>query len=340
MPACCVCDIKLDLANSTSASLNFLYKRQWMQAPYCSDVLSKIYKNEYSICSSASSSLSPAHSVLLSRLCISPRTTVFVLRNTPYLTICKNCKRARAMPWTAIKSMPIGNEPSVLSALNAAELALVSRGRVFTHRFHIFGGPGKAIRTYHHFQTNMHCELCCILSGPFTQEQKKLAMRSVQVDPTKVIAGLSWLKANNALYADVDIPEPGDIVLPILLDKAYVVDSLEEAIEKTHVRTVCYPRRWNGAVSIQQQYLAEVVPPKNTSRLNTVRLAAAAAASCKKWTNREFLKSFPRQFPYGTGLKPYTISFKKYVAHLRALSSESYKRDPLFVAVLRAIFNR
>ena len=170
------------------------------------------------------------------------------------------------MPRTAIQNMPIGNEPSVLAALNNAELALVARGRAFTHRFHFFGGSGKPISAYHHFQTNIHCQLCCILSGPFTQEQKTLALKSVQVDPTKVIAGLSWLKANNTLYSDVDIPEAADIELPVLIDLAYLVDSTEKALEISRMRTTCYPRRWIGVVPNQEHHFTEDIPSRQHCR--------------------------------------------------------------------------
>ena len=58
-----------------------------------------------------------------------------------------------------------------------------------------------------------------VLCGPFTTTQKALVMKQVEVRPAMVIAAFQWLKHNNYLYKDFDIPREEDIPMPIIYDE-------------------------------------------------------------------------------------------------------------------------
>ena len=355
--ACCICDTMLDHRNSTVKSLDSLCKRNWLQKNGNKLAPLLFYKDNYTIPESRCKMLSPNQKDKISKLCISPRSVVIMEKNTPFLSFCKECYNAKGMPAKAIKNIPIGSEPPVIAVLNDAELALVSRGRVSGHMFHIFAGAHKTIRTYHQVHVhnvghtiaalsfcqdiNVRPEISCILSGPFTPDQKTIARKSVSIDTGKVIAAFEWLKDNNPLYADVVIPDRSEILDPVIIDTSNEDESHNNNIERTQVTTVIFPELGNVEESkhnheSKEQLLKEVLETGTAAQLKIVSKPTGELA--KTWKTEDFVKSFPRQFPYGLGLKPEKMSTDVYTKHLLNLSNNSFQKADFILVIANIHF--
>lgn len=58
----------------------------------------------------------------------------------------------------------------------------------------------------------------------------------------------------------------------------------------------------------------------------------------KYWSPEEFVKSFPRQFPFGLGSKPKGMSIDVYTKHLLNLSNNSFQRADFILIVANIHF--
>ena len=65
--------------------------------------------------------------------------------------------------------------------------------------------------------------VACILQGPFTSYQLKKVKEHVMIRPELVLKALRWLKQNNILYKDIEIPRPEDLPKPFVIDNSKLV---------------------------------------------------------------------------------------------------------------------
>ena len=171
------------------------------------------------------------------------------------ILICKGCKDHMEVGEDRKKSLPqrfrkppknsiangylIGEPPEELTCLNQVELALVSRVRIYCQSWIFYGGCHQQIKGWHTFFKNRTAAnvgnveqlklaglkgiILVVLCGPFTTTQKALTLKQTAVNPDKVIAAYTWLKANNYGYADEEIPSADDIPVPhIITENVYV----------------------------------------------------------------------------------------------------------------------
>jgi hypothetical protein len=129
----------------------------------------------------------------------------------------------------------IGKAPLCLADLSQTELSLISRVRTYTQSWVFFGGCHQHIKGWHTFFKNRSNDnvgnltmltesglkglILVVLCGPFTSTQKALVLQSIHVNPLKVIAAWTWLKANNFRYRNDIIPHVDSIPLPMIIEE-------------------------------------------------------------------------------------------------------------------------
>ena len=97
---------------------------------------------------------------------------------------------------------------------------MLSQNRNQSHVFAYFGGQHKMIRGFHaffksdldHTETSLQrintitsgAQIACILSGPFTSNQKTRALNDIKIDLNKMQEAFTWLRRNNCSYSSLD----------------------------------------------------------------------------------------------------------------------------------------
>jgi hypothetical protein len=172
-----------------------------------------------------------------------------VLEGDDTIIVCKECLQHMEMNLTSkirrirrhppMKSLAngylIGEPPEELTCLNEVELALVSKVRIYCQSWIFFGGCHRQVKGWHTFFKNrpssnvgnveslslsgMKGLIMVVLCGPYTSTQKALTLKQIKVDPRKVIAAYTWLKANHFMYEDEPIPALEDIPIPIIIEE-------------------------------------------------------------------------------------------------------------------------
>ncbi len=167
--------------------------------------------------------------------CLSPKSRIDKGNNA--IMCCKNClkhlrknfeggKKSNKRPPPESCGYLVGDLPSELKELNSIESALISKIRIHSQTFVIFGGCHKQMKGWHTFFRNrpeynvanvnllansgMHGRVMVVLAGPFTPLQVALARQASQVDAAKVCKAWKWLKENNYHFADDTIPEESE----------------------------------------------------------------------------------------------------------------------------------
>jgi hypothetical protein len=129
----------------------------------------------------------------------------------------------------------IGEAPEELTRLNAVELAIVSRVRIYSQCWTFFAGCHQHIKGWHTFFKNRHentvaqlnllgtssmkNNLLVVLCGPFTLEQNINTRKAVKVNVEWIQVAMAWLIKNNYHYANDKIPTESEIPIPIILDE-------------------------------------------------------------------------------------------------------------------------
>lgn len=127
----------------------------------------------------------------------------------------------------------IGEAPEVLTRLNAVELAIVSRVRIYSQSWTFFAGCHQHIKGWHTFFKNRHLttmahlnlistttmkdNLMVVLCGPFTKEQEDTVRIFVRVNIDYVKEAFEWLIKYNYHYYNDKIPTEEEIPIPIIL---------------------------------------------------------------------------------------------------------------------------
>jgi len=175
---------------------------------------------------------------LLEKYVLSPRTLV-VEGNVMYCSSCatemEKCSsrnaKWRSPPKQAIANFYLqGTAPPELRCLNDVELAIVSRIRVFSQTYVLYGGCHQQIKGWHCFLRNRHENtlgtieqlsanglnntILVVMVGPFTATQKAIAKEKYQVRNDKVQAAFRWLKENNFYYANDNVPRGDELPIP------------------------------------------------------------------------------------------------------------------------------
>lgn len=198
-----------------------------------------IYSNEIISCYTVDD-------IRLEKYILSPKSIIDKEQDT--IMVCKSCKvdlqcsydsntrkNRRKPPIAAIANgYLIGEPPEELTCLNEIELSLVSKVRIYAQSWVLYAGCHQQIRGWHTFLKNrntsnvaqlqnlqmssMKGNIMVVLCGPFTTDQKAIAMKRTQVNPKKVIAAFRWLKNNNYFYENDVLPTENDIPVPIVLE--------------------------------------------------------------------------------------------------------------------------
>lgn len=182
------------------------------------------------------------HHPLLKNCLLSPKSQIMDER----VIVCKSCisDLEKESHKSSTKYNPpkqsianaylIGDAPLVLTRLNAVELAIVSRVRIYAQCWTFFAGCHKHIKGWHTFFQNNHKStiaqlnllgtstmkdnLLVVLCGPFTAKQKQLVRDAVKVNVDFIQEAIGWLINNNYHYANDTIPPESEIPVPVLLD--------------------------------------------------------------------------------------------------------------------------
>ena len=302
---------------------------------------------------------------------LSPRSKLVYSNNKkltdPKVLLCKECKgglntrnlNSITPPRFAIANgMTIGVAPPCLQELNEIELALVSQARFRGHLFTYWGGCHKSIKGWHSFydvdvghtvavvdavqNLTKSGNMAVVLCGPFTPLQHERVMRKTTVHSDKVLRAFKWLKENNNLYKD--LPEP-TIGQPMVIDNTSTANSSNSDIETKEEVTVVFP---NGAASTGgcvdgaefEATMAELrakVPDGDP-----ILVSRPSANAIRDFQDRNLLRAFPLQFPYGIGSHEdlsVNCSQNGYLNHVLSLSVPSF-HESCFVLTAHNMFER
>ena len=113
-------------------------------------------------------------------------------------------------------------------------MSVLREVRIYAQSWVLYAGCHQQIRGWHTFLKNrntsnvaqlqnlqmssMKGNIMVVLCGPFTTDQKAIAMKRTQVNPKKVIAAFRWLKNNNYFHENEVLPMENDIPVPIVLE--------------------------------------------------------------------------------------------------------------------------
>ena len=294
-------------------------------------------------------------------------------KNTMGFSCCSDCHGSLSVrkdrrtdpPRSSIANgLWIGEAPEELQCLNEAEVALVSRGRVKSHIFTFYGGCHKSIKGWHtlydgkveHVASTLRQLpalgvdniVTCVLCGPFTNQQVAHIKNRVSIDCEKVVAAIKWLKANNPLYADVEIPNAEDIPPPFIIDNNKEREESEAvSIENQIDITVVFPDPSeptvnNGGIENSEALRKRMMELHKNPTTHFELHSKPSSKILNDYEGNNLLKAFPLQFPYGIGSLPKykgkAISKATYL-DLHWLSNPNMQR-PDFVLILHNIFER
>ena len=274
--------------------------------------------------------------------------------------VCKKCYNSlknKHYPSLGIKNgYMIGNTPEIFDLLSAEELSCISLVRDTAHIFTYMGGGAATMRGWHsmvdvdmtqvqralrgmdHSELGFPDSITVVLEGPMTKQQYKTLKKKANASRRHMLCVLTWLIENNCYYAEHfdSIPDLRDIPTPQILEKVQIVDSIDANIELTEQMSVVFPdetldHTTGGFQSAEQfkEIIADINKGNTTATLTT-------RASTYVYANFEsnFVKAFPRQFPYGLGGpnqmransegEVTKVDFVKYIQHVNNLSNLNF----------------
>jgi len=149
------------------------------------------------------------------------------------------------------------------------------------------------------------------------------------------------LKDNNIHYKDIAVPELTELPMPIIIDNSENDDSEDYNIEATHDTTVFFPeigdiQESRGDCQSKEQLLQHVLSSGKSNRVTIV--SKPTKYLVPTWKAEDFVKSFPRQFPFGLGCKPDNISTNDYTKHLMTLSNNGFQRADFILVIANIHF--
>lgn len=237
---CCVCDT----SPKAGTEFNWIYidtmEKYAQDTRMHRSILANVYPmmllNQYKV----------SHCLLLEPYVLSPNSIMNKADET--IAICLHCNnhfeslgklrrqdRRHPPPRAIVMGYMVGEAPELLKSLNEVELALLSTVRTTCQTWIFFGGAHRQIQGWHTFYENSpgsiigHVQnlasagvaghLLFVLCGPFTSDQKALLRKQTFVNVEKLIEAFTWLKCNNFIYADIEIPEIDQIPQPQIISE-------------------------------------------------------------------------------------------------------------------------
>ena len=118
---------------------------------------------------------------------------------------------------------------------------------------------------------------------------------------------LVWLKANNPLYAEYDLPTDA-MLKPIFLDKAEIVPESSSNVELVFEINAVFPdsdepKTGNGGFATQQEFrnasVENLVTPESDKQATLI--SRPTPHLLRDYEGDNLIRAFPLQFPYGIG---------------------------------------
>ena len=189
-----------------------------------------------------------------------------------------------------------------------------------------------------HIELGFPDSITVVLEGPMTNEQYKRLKKKAVASRKNMLRVLTWFIENNCYYAEhfESIPDIMDIPTPQIIDKVQIVDSIDANIELTEQMSMVFPdesldETTGGFESAEEfkKIIAEI-NKGNTAATLTTRASRYVYANFES----NFVKAFPRQFPYGLGGPSQMrinsedeitkVDFVKYIQHINNLSNLNF----------------
>ena len=162
----------------------------------------------------------------------------------------------------------------------------------------------KTLKGTHHPSLCFSDNVTFVLEGKMTKAQQTHIKQAALVSRSKLIAALEWLIANNPLYAasckNYDV---NSIPTPVVVDHSFTdnIESLNTNIELQQEVCVVFPDSTLNEVTGGYQSINDF--KQRISELNNGSTAITITSKSAEYvysnTNNNFIKAFPKQFPYG-----------------------------------------
>ena len=274
-----------------------------------------------------------------------------------------------------------------LTDLNEVELAMIAPARTNKHIFSFTAGSHKSIRGWHSLYyndldavngvvnwcneatTRRHQQgesndslggeenaekklyiptIAVVLCGPFTSSQRAKVREKTEVRWEKMQNALLWLKANNPLYAEYDLPTDA-MLKPIFLDKAEIVPESSSNVELVFEINAVFPdsdepKTGNGGFATQQEFrnasVENLVTPESDKQATLI--SRPTPHLLRDYEGDNLIRAFPLQFPYGIGGRNSEGESRQGVGYLKHLSMLAPSRfhGAAFICVLHNMFER
>ena len=274
--------------------------------------------------------------------------------------VCKTCftpLKHKRYPALGIKNgYMIGSAPETFNLLSAEELSCISLVRNTAHVFTYMGGVATTIRGWHsmvevdltqvqrtlrgmdHTTLGFPDSITVVLDGPMTDAQYKILRKKVNASRRNMLHVLKWLIHNNCYYAEhfQSVPNIEDIPVPQIIEKVHIVDSIDANIELTEQMSMVFPDatldETTGGFQSPEDFKKVIseINQGNTAVTLTTRASTYVYAQCES----NFVKAFPRQFPYGIGgpnqlrfnsdEEVTKMDFTRYIQHVNNLSNLNF----------------
>jgi hypothetical protein len=260
-----------------------------------------------------------------------------------------------------------GDAPTELTILNEIELALVARCRISGHIFNFHGGSHKCITGMHslydvnlaHVEGSLeHMErmgfpkvIACVISGPFTKNQKKHIRQKMTINRDNVVAALQWLRANNIHYKDIDQNMINSIPQPTVIDTSEQCNSENNNVEMSETYTFVFPdatcNTANAGCDNTQQLKEILLELKKKG--NDFSLASYSTDNIlRDFESHTLEKAFPLQFPYGIGGRndlhwdnkdqPKVEALEQYIEYLIDRATPTFQTPTLLLILCNVVF--
>ena len=270
---------------------------------------------------------------------------------------CYNALRHKRYPPLGIKNgYMIGTAPTIIDLLSAEELSCISLVWDTAHIFTYMGGGATTMKGWHsmvdvdmtqvqrtlrgmdHRELGFPDSITVVLEGPMTNEQYKRLKKKANASRRNMLCVLTWFIENNCHYAEhfESVPDITDIPTPQILDKVQIVDSIDANIELTEQMSMVFPdeslNETTGGFESAEEFKKIIadINKGNTAATLTTRASTYVYAN----SENNFVKAFPRQFPYGLGGPSQMrinaedeitkVDFVKYIQHVNNLSNLNF----------------
>ena len=287
---------------------------------------------------------------LLKGLVVSPKTCVV---DSEGILCCQDCgtniSHGRHPKFGIKNGLMIGTAPEVIEELTEVELRCTSLVRNSGCVSSFVAGPNDTIRGWHSMvdvdQVEMHRTLegmnklsgmhelsfpkivAVVTAGPMTSAQALKVKKSSDVRVPKMVAALKWLIKNNIHCREMfkeGITEDM-VVVPKVIDKSHEVESMNTNIELTEEINVVFPdntlTETKGGHSTFDDFKAVIAELNETNLEVTLETKGSSCVHANKGGN--FVKSFPKQFPFGMG-SPKNKDFVECLIHVNKLSNKNF----------------